>query len=183
MPLCNATDSVLCIIDVQPRLLAAMDQDEQSAVINNSAKLIQAAKQLNIPSLISEQYPSGLGNTHSVLLELATNETAIAKTVFSCYGNDEWRQQLKNTQRKQLVLAGIEAHICILQTALEAVAAGFDVFVAEDAVASRAFNNKFNAIARLRAAGVTISNTESVLCEWLRDAQHPHFKSISKLIS
>lgn len=106
----------------------------------------------------------------------------IAKTVFSCHRCDSWREQLQATQRKQLILVGIETHICILQTALEAHAAGFEVFVVEDATASRSFNNKFNAIARLRAAGIQITNTESVLFEWLQDANHPAFKSISKLI-
>lgn len=183
MQICHSNNSVLCLIDIQPRLLSAMDQDEQATLINNSAKLIQASQQLELPCLISEQYPSGLGNSHPELLELATGTPVIEKTVFSCYSCDDWREQLQTTQRKQLILAGIEAHICILQTALESHAAGFEVFVVEDAIASRSFNNKFNAIARLRAAGVQITNTESVLFEWLQDAKHPKFKSISKLIS
>ena len=180
MSLTHSNNSVLCIVDIQPRLLNPMDQDEQTALLSNS---IQASQQLELPCLISEQYPRGLGHSHPELLELAADAPVIAKTVFSCYSCDSWREQLQATQRKQLILVGIEAHICILQTALEALAAGYEVFVVEDAIASRSFNNKFNAIARLRAAGVHITNTESVLFEWLQDAKHPQFKSISKLIS
>lgn len=181
--LCSSDNSILCVVDIQPRLLTAMDQDEQSSVISNTSKLLQASRQLYIPSLVSEQYPKGLGHSHSALLEMANESPVIEKTCFSCFGSEEWRNHISQLDRKQLILVGIEAHICVLQTALEAATAGYQVYVVEDAIASRSLNNKKNAILRMQQAGITVTNTESVLFEWLKDAKHPQFKSISKLIS
>ena len=124
-----------------------------------------------------------MGHSHPDLLQLSVDVPIIEKTIFSCYSCDNWREQLQSLQRKQLILVGIEAHICILQTALEAYATGYEIFIVEDAIASRCVNNKFNAISRLRAAGIQITNTESVLFEWMKDSKHLDFKSISKLIS
>ena len=91
-------------------------------------------------------------------------------------------ETVQRSRRKQIILAGMEAHVCVLQTALELHATGLQIFVVEDAVCSRRMKNKINALARLRQAGVIVTNTESVLFEWLRDAGHEHFKTISALI-
>lgn len=180
--LANAHESVLCLIDIQPRLLAAMDQAEQAAVVTNSSKLLQAAKVLQIPRLFSEQYPQGLGQCHSALLSQAGNSPVISKTVFSCLSCEDWQHELDKLGRRQLIMTGIEAHICVAQTALEALEAGYDVHIVADAIAARGSDNKQLALTRLAHAGATINNVESVLFEWMRSAQHPDFKTISKLI-
>lgn len=178
----TAHDSILCLVDIQPRLLSSMDEDEQQALIKNTEILLKAASALGIPVVISEQYPHGLGTTHEALIELAADAPLIEKTVFSCHSNADWKQTVDSLDRRQLVIVGIEAHICVLQTAIEAKASGYTVSVVEDAIASRSFNNKFNAVARMRQHGVQISNAESVLFEWMKDASHPAFKQLSQLI-
>lgn len=172
--LVRAADSALAIIDVQERLAAVMP--ERDAVVRAAGILAEAAARLGIPVIVTEQVPKALGPT---VAELAAKMPAtcapIGKTAFSACG-------ALAIDRPQVVLAGMETHVCILQTALELVAAGKQVFVVEDAVCSRAEANRANALARMRAAGVVVTNTESVLFEWLRDSTHGEFRPISKLI-
>jgi len=152
-------------------------------VINNSAILLQAAALLNIPVLVTEQYPKGLGKTEpAVACHLPAQARHFEKTCFSCCGAAGFMDVVRGLARRHVVLAGMETHVCVLQTALELKDAGNQVFVVEDAVCSRAEANHHNALARLRQAGVIVSNTESVLFEWLRDARHAQFKQVSALI-
>jgi len=181
--LCDKTRSQLLIIDVQQRLCAAMAETVLSPLLRNTTILITAARALQIPLLITEQYPQGLGETHELIkAALPHDQTFYSKTCFSsCGARDNTPLQTADA-RTQFVLTGMEAHVCVLQTALELKQRGAAVFVVEDAVCSR-FTPQFNnAIARLRAEGVIISNTESVLFEWLRDANHPQFKALAQLI-
>lgn len=181
--LCSASESTLVIVDTQTRLAAAMPDAARARVLNNSGVLLQAAVLLNIPVLVTEQYPKGLGHTEpAVARYLPAQVQHFEKTCFSCYSAPEFREALHSSTRKQVILAGMETHVCVLQTALELNDAGNQVFVAEDAVCSRAEAHHHNALARLRQAGVIVSNTESVLFEWLRDASHAHFKQVSALI-
>lgn len=170
----RAADSALAIIDVQERLAAVMPA--RDAVVRAAGILAEAAARLGIPVIVTEQVPKALGRT---VAELAAKMPAtcapIEKTAFSACG-------ALAIERPQVVLAGMETHVCILQTALELAAAGKQVFVVEDAVCSRAEANRANALARMRAAGVVVTNTESVLFEWLRDSAHGEFRAISKLI-
>ncbi len=169
--LASAADSALVVIDIQERLAAAMPPETLAAVIRNTRILMQAAELLGIPVLVTEQYPKGLGHT---VADLPAAGTRIEKTRFSCGALDV-------IGRSQLILAGMEAHVCVLQSALE-LQATHHVFVAADAVCSRRAENRENALKRMRAAGVTVTNTESVVFEWLRDARHEHFKAISALV-
>lgn len=182
--LCASESSQLVIIDVQSRLAAAMSPAERERVIKNCGVLAQAAKLLSIPVCTTEQYPKGLGHTEPTLLEhLADTPAPLCKTCFAAAGAGQFNNQLDaHHGRHQIVLTGMETHVCVLQTALELQARGYQVFVVEDAVCSRSEANKHNALARLRQAGVVVSNTESVLFEWLRDAAHPQFKTLSALI-
>lgn len=177
--LCEQQRSQLVIVDVQERLAAAMPADAMADVEHNIGILLTAANQLNIPTLHSEQYPKGLGPTLPGLQQ-QLNEP-VEKTCFSCTAADDFATRL-DPQRPQVILCGIEAHICVLQTAIGLMEQGYQVFVVEDGVCSRQDSNKRNVLARLRQAGVQVSNTESVLFEWLRDASHPEFRSLSKLI-
>lgn len=169
------------MIDIQTRLTAAMPQETMQAAIRNSEILATAAKLLEVPALLTEQYPKGLGHTVPELLALLPNVHAVEKTVFSCMAEPAFSRQLTG-DRPQLILAGIEAHICVLQTAMDLISAGKQVYVAEDAVVSRNPANKANALARMRDAGCIVTNTESIVFEWLGKAEGDAFKAISKLI-
>lgn len=182
-PLCSAEHSQLLIIDIQERLAGAMPDKVLDKVLRNTGVLIHAARELAIPVTRSEQYPRGLGDTVSAIASALDDTVArIEKTCFSCFGADGFNALLHSRQKPQIVLTGIETHICVLQTALQLHQQGYAVYVVEDAVCSRHKQHHQNAITRLRQHGVIISNVESVLFEWLRDASHPAFKSLAKLI-
>jgi len=180
--LANPIDSQLLIIDQQTRLADAMPESEWQQVETHSKRLLEAASALNIPVIISEQYPKGLGHTVDAIKQKAGNSLCYEKTHFSCCQNTDYKKQLINNNRKQLIICGMETHVCVLQTAFEAMGSGFEVFVVTDAVCSRNIEHKNNALARLQQAGIIISNHESVLFEWLRDARHEQFKFISGLL-
>jgi nicotinamidase-related amidase len=179
--LINAGLSLLVIIDTQTKLVTAMSQEALQACIKNTGILAQAASMLAVPTIITEQYPKGLGNTVPELLVLLPNVKPIGKLSFSCLAEPKFCRQLTR-DHSQIVLSGMEAHICVLQTALDLVSAGKQVFVVEDAIISRNPANKANALARMREAGCIISNTESIVFEWLGKAEGDAFKAISKLI-
>jgi isochorismate hydrolase len=181
--LCQSPLSQLLIIDIQERLARTMGEEVLAKLVRNTTILIEAAHALAIPILRTEQYPKGLGPTlPEIVAKLPSNQTAIEKTCFSSCGATGIEDGLNKTSRTQFVIAGMEAHICVLQSAIELQQQGIQVFVVEDAICSRTKQNYKNALARLRQAGVIISNTESVLFEWLKDASHPQFKSLSRLI-
>ncbi|HDP88546.1 MAG TPA: isochorismatase family protein [Thioalkalivibrio sp.] len=181
--LCRQHDSQLLVIDIQDRLLGAMAQADRLRVLKASSALISAARLLGVPLLATEQYPRGLGATDSSLRsDLVSHGRVFEKTSFSCCGAPGLGGQLDRETHSQVVIAGIEAHVCVLQTALDLHVRGFEVFVVEDATCSRNPAHHANAMQRLRQAGVTVTNMESVLFEWMRDASHPHFKVISQLV-
>ncbi|MEE9552511.1 MAG: hydrolase [Gammaproteobacteria bacterium] len=183
LSLCNANDSALIIIDIQTRLTATMPIKVLARLKRNSSFLIKAAGLLAIPVLATEQYPKGLGPLEPEIVDvLPENTLRFEKTCFSCVGAENFMEQLENTGRKQIILMGIEAHVCVLQTAIDLLAAGFHVFVIIDAVSSRHRENYEAALQRMRHAGVTTCNAESVLFEWLRDAKHEHFKTLSAMV-
>ena len=176
-----ASLSQLILVDMQTRLTGVMPQDAAQAVIKNSGILAQAALMLEVPVIATEQYPKGLGRTIPELLTVLPNIKPVEKMTFSCMAEPKFTRHLTR-DHSQIVLAGMEAHICVLQTAMGLIAAGKQVFVAEDAIISRNPVNKANALARMRDAGCIISNTESIVFEWLGHAEGDAFKAISKLI-
>jgi nicotinamidase-related amidase len=180
---CRSEDSLLVVVDIQERLAAAMPDADLGSCLQSTSILLRAAVHLDIPVLGSEQYPQGLGETLPQIRQHYPASTSwTSKTAFSCCGADAFRDTLQRMQRGQVVLCGMESHVCVLQTALDLQQLGLQVFVAEDAVCARSRQRTLNALARLRQAGVTVTHCESVLFEWLRDAQHPQFKVISTLI-
>ena len=176
----RANLSQLVIIDMQTGLLTAMQQDAMQVVIKNCGILAQAAAMLEVPVIVSEQYPKGLGNTIPELLDFLPHIKAVEKLTFSCMAEPKFSRQLTR-DHSQVIVAGMEAHICVLQTALD-LQNYKQVFVAEDAIISRNPANKANALARMREAGCIISNTESIVFEWLGKADGDVFKAINKLI-
>jgi nicotinamidase-related amidase len=184
MPTNFVAQTALCqlvIIDMQVKLASAMPVDALQTVVKNCGILAQAANILALSTIVTEQYPQGLGETLPEILSYLPNNKAIAKTAFSAYSELKFNQQLQR-DKSQLVIVGMEAHICVQQTALALNRTGKQVFVAEDAIISRNPANKSNAIARMRDAGCVITNTESVVFEWLGNANHAAFKQISALI-
>ncbi len=178
--LCRAGESVLILVDIQERLVSAMPAGVRAQVLQNSTILAKAAAGLNVPLIVTRQYPKGLGDTVPPLAEKGA--AVIDKTSFSCCRAAGFSQALGDTKRSQIILAGMETHVCILQTALDLAASDYQVFVVEDVVCSRTKGNHRNAIRRMMECGIIVTNLESVLFEWLEDAQHPHFKGISQLI-
>lgn len=183
MSIADSNNSVLMVIDIQERLTVAMPQGVRDRVIEQVEVLLTAADCLSVPVVVTEQYPKGLGHTEPALkAKLAADAPVIEKTNFSSAKVEAVKDFLENSERKQVYLAGMETHICVLQTALDLLKQGYEVYVIEDAVSSRAKGNQFNALQRLRLAGAVITNVESLLFEWLGDASHPAFKKLAKLI-
>lgn len=180
--LLNADTSQLLIIDVQARLLPVMAAPER--VADQCNVLLAAARELLIPVTVSEQYPKGLGASDKSL-NMADAGQVMEKTAFSCIRDDTIAQRLADLRedgRHQVVIGGIESHVCVLQTALDLSDAGFDVNVVADAVSSRARKSVELALARMRDEGISIVNTEMAVFEWLKRAGTPEFKTLSRLI-
>lgn len=180
MKLLDEKDSLLLVIDIQERLVASLDKN---VIISRVGKLVDAARILGIPVLASEQYPNGLGRTIPVISgKFPAGTDVIEKTSFSLLREDGFLEKLKSYGKKQIIICGIETHICVHQTAAELIEAGFDVVVAKDACASR---NKYEfkqGIEAMQDNGAKISCVEIILFEWLRSAKHPHFKEVQALI-
>ena len=168
----------LIVIDVQERLIGAIKGGER--VVWNTSRLIRAAGLLQIPTWATEQYPLGLGPTVPALAALLP--PALSKTTFHALGADGLRAALHDGGVAHLTLAGIEAHVCVAQTALELNGMGYRVQVVADAVGSRAAFDLDTALRRLAAEGVTITSTEAVLFEWTERSDRPEFKAISALV-
>ena len=171
--------SQLLMVDIQERLLPAMS--DAALVVNNGGRLLEAARTLAVPVIVSEQYPAGLGHTVPELAKLTPSNAVHEKLEFSCFANAALRTILSATGR-QTVIFGIEAHVCVLQSALEMAAASHDVTVVVDAIGSRAAHSKEIALRRMQDAGVRLATTEMILFEWLRRAGTAEFKAISRLI-
>ncbi|HVJ32737.1 MAG TPA: hydrolase [Terriglobia bacterium] len=171
--------SQLVLIDVQEKLLPAMA--DPGGVTRQIAILLAAARAMKVPVIASEQYPAGLGRTVQEIGGQLQPGEIVEKTEFSCYANPKLRLRL-DTGPTQLVLAGVEAHVCVLQTALDLLDAGRRVFIVADATSSRRAESKSIALQRLAAAGAVIVTAEMVLFEWLRQSDRPEFKTLSRLI-
>ncbi|MCB9831772.1 MAG: hydrolase [Planctomycetes bacterium] len=171
-------DSVLLVVDLQEKLFPLMQ--EQDVLLARVQMLMRAAETLDLPILVTEQYPSGLGRTLRALDGIG-RQRRLEKTTFSCFGDEGVVAALRETRRRRLVLCGIEAHICVMQTALEALDAGWEVQVVEDAVASRLPHAAALGIARMRQAGAVTASAEGQIFEWLRRCDRPEFKSLLPL--
>ena len=175
-------DNCVCVIvDIQERLLPAMNAPEN--VLNRANLLVKGMNELSVPVVVTEQYPQGLGNTVPELAENFTENTpVIAKKSFSCFGEPAFAELMDIEKRPVMVIAGIESHVCVAQTALDALNAGYKVFLAADAVSSRKSSDVETALQQLRDAGCIIASAEAILFMLLRSANHPNFTPISKLV-
>ncbi|MBA2728491.1 MAG: isochorismatase family protein [Parachlamydiaceae bacterium] len=173
--------TALLIVDVQDKLIAL--EDRSAEVLGAIQKVIKGFQILSLPIVVTEQYPEGLGQTVSGIKSLlGPNQTYLTKTAFSCLGDFNINSALQAMEIKQWILVGIEAHVCILQTAKDLIASGKQVAVLNDAITSRSIYDFSTAIAEMRDIGVRISSVETILFELLQDSLSPEFKKISQLL-
>ena len=177
--LLNRNKTAFMVIDIQERLIPVINNKEE--LFKNTNYLIKGAEILSIPLIVTEQYPKGLGHTCKEV-ELPASQEVIEKMCFSCMLSDEVNRRLKSLNIEILVLSGVEAHICVLKTALDALKNGYEVHVAADAVSTRIPGNKPLALERMRQSGVFIASTEMVLFQLMDQSGTDEFKQISKLI-
>lgn len=178
--LMKADRSCLVIVDVQEKLTPVMDDPRR--VINGCTVLLRAAARLDIPVLIAEQYPQGLGPTMFDLREYAPEGATVTKTSYSVTEEPAFVERLDALGRDQVIMAGIETHVCVLQSALSLVDMGKEVFVVADSCSSRKPQSEELAHVRMRTAGVHLANVEMVIFEWLGKAGTPEFKELQALI-
>lgn len=173
----NREETLFLIIDIQEKLVNMLQNDDvkkQAIIIAN------AAGKLNMPVIVTEQYPKGLGNTISEIKEAITNADYIEKTEFSAY--KDISTAIENTNRKQIIIIGIETHICVLQTAFDLLNSGYEIFIVKNACGSRNIDDKNTALDRLKQAGCQIITTEMLIFELLKSSKNPYFKELQALI-
>jgi nicotinamidase-related amidase len=176
-------DFALVIIDIQERLAAAMPSAQNEAVGANAGRLIALANELQAPILVTEQYPQGLGRTLTALAEALPSQTVpLEKVAFSCMAADGFADAVKNTNRRDIILIGMETHVCVLQSVLDLIERGYHVFVPEDGVASRSEANRLRGLALMEQAGAIITSTETLMFQALGGADHPSFRTLQKLL-
>lgn len=179
MNLLNNQNTACIVVDIQERLTPALSGGGE--MIEKSRLLLQGLQALDVPLLITEQYPKGLGATVPAVKLLLGDAPVVEKTRFSAV-MPEVSAFLKQHGAKNVVLVGAEAHVCMLQTVLDLRAEGYKVYVPFECTASRQPANKENALQQMSEAGAVVSNVESVLFQLLGDAKHAAFKTVSKLI-
>ena len=181
MGILSEKDSVLLIIDVQEKLLNAVFNKE--AVEKKASIMAKAANILEIPVVITEQYPKGLGSTVSAIIDsISTPVNIFEKVSFSALDNPEIYKALKSLKRREVVIFGIETHICVSQTVNALLQKGFKVTVISDACSSRAETEHLSGLDRIKEHGASVITTETALFEWLRTSKHPKFKEVQNLI-
>ncbi len=168
------------LIDVQERLFPHIHRHDELA--NRTAILLQGLKALNVPILVTEQYVKGLGATIPPLAEQIEGIKRYEKMTFSCCGNEDFMEEIVHSKKKEIILFGIESHVCVLQTCLDLLSRGLNVVIIEDCVSSRKQSDKEIAIHRMRQEGARISTSESILFELCKAAGSDTFKQISKLV-
>jgi len=175
-------NAVLVVIDVQEKLCLAMDHKVLGKLTKNIGILLESAAELNLPVLVTEQYVKGLGETLPELKEKAVSAAYFEKMSFSCCGSAEFVARLKETGRTQVIITGMETHVCVLQTVIELRDAGFEVHVVKDALMSRSKQNWETAMEAMALTGAVPTCTESVLFQLLKVAGSDEFKKLSKLV-
>lgn len=177
-----ARDSTaLLVVDVQERFIPVIH--DAKAVVENSVVAIRASRELGIPILTTEQYPEGLGVTvPEIAVALGDAYKPSEKTAFSACGVEQVGAELRDVGAKSVVIVGIEAHVCVLQTALDLLEQGYHVFPVANAISSRTPENRTLGLERMRQSGAVIVSTEMLIFELLRDARDPHFKTLQSLI-
>ena len=173
---------VLTIVDVQERLFNAMDAERRDDMVANVKILASAARRLQVPVLLTEQYPKGLGRTLPEVKSLLADTAPIEKTAFSCAAAAEYLERLRQLGADHVVLAGLEAHVCVLLTAQDLLRQGLQVSIVADAVCSRRAASLDIGLAEARQAGAVVTSTETVVFRLLGGADSDAFRELSKLL-
>ncbi|PIS30203.1 MAG: hydrolase [Candidatus Marinimicrobia bacterium CG08_land_8_20_14_0_20_45_22] len=176
----NSKQAVLVVVDIQAKLLHVVY--DYPLVLDNLRKIITGAQVLGIPILLTEQYPKGLGATVDEVQSILNEYRPIVKQTFSCWRDPVFQEELKRQNRKQVLICGIESHICVYQTSLDLVENGFEVFCVTDAISSRTVENRMLALRNLEKAGVQMTSVEMALFEMLKNSTDPAFKQISQIV-
>jgi nicotinamidase-related amidase len=179
-PPLDTANTVLLLIDFQERLFPVMHEKEK--LLKNVIQLVKGARVLEIPIILTEQYPKGLGPTLPEIKELIPDIKPVEKICFSCTDEVTFNNALKSLNRKQVLIAGIEAHICVYQTAMALTRAGYEVQVVVDCAGSRDPENKMTAFTKFSIVGILPTTTEMALFELLKVAQGDKFKQISSIV-
>ncbi len=174
----NSDDAVLLLIDLQEKLLKVMDQSAK--VIRYTSLLLNTAKQLQIPVIVSEQYPRGLGRTLEQICEHIPEHQLIEKTTFSC--GEALLSKIADLKRNTVIVTGSETHVCVFQTVIDLLEKGYTVHVVRNAVCSRFKEDYQNGLELMKEAGAIITNAETVVFDLLKQSGTPDFKAISPLI-
>ena len=177
----DASKAVLVVIDIQERLVTAMPQEIYQRMRNTVGILVQAAGLLGIPVITTEQYPKGIGHTVPELAE-SCKGTVVEKVSFGCCGEPNFMAVLKKYGRSQVIVTGMEAHVCVYQTVLGLLEGGYHVHLVRDAVCSRNKTDFLAGVANCGEAGSVVTTAEIALFQMLQESTHEHFKAISKLI-
>jgi len=177
----EADKAVLVVIDIQERLVTAMPQKIYGKMLKTVEMLVQAAKLLGVPVVTTEQYPKGIGHTVPELAG-ACSDKVVEKVSFGCCGEPNFLGALKETGRSQVVVTGMEAHVCVYQTVLGLLEDGYHVHLLSDAICSRNKNDYLRGVENANLAGAVVSTAEIVLFQMLKGSTHEQFKAISKLI-
>ncbi len=172
-------EAVLMVIDIQERLVPAMSYGQK--VIRNTNTLISVSTNLEIPIIVTEQYPKGLGNTISEVNYNFNGVLVYEKITFSSCTN-ELINSLKQLGKKKIIITGMETHVCVFQTVRDLLAHGYQVFVVRDAICSRTKENYLNGLSLMSAMGAVVTNTETVFFDLLKEAGTPVFRELLKLI-
>ena len=175
----NKEEAVLLIIDIQERMLPAIDKVDK--VLQRNEVLVEAAKLLGVPIIVTEHNAEGLGHTVNQLSSKMTEAKVFNKNTFSAC-NKEFLDNLNNLKRKKIIVTGTETHVCVYQTVRSLLDNGFSVFLVEDAVGSRAEMTLINAIKQMKEMGAVITNTETAVFDLLKESGTPEFKALLKLI-
>jgi len=175
--------AVLVVIDVQENMLTAISTSPQDTILDKLRRLIETAKILTVPIIYTEQYPKGLGRTDErVKAWLPSDLEPIEKTTCSCWRDEAFRKALQDTHREHVIVAGLESHVCVQQTALDLLRVDYTAFLPIDAVGSRFAIDMDTAVERMRRAGVEVSTTEALIFDLIERCDHPKFKDILELV-
>jgi nicotinamidase-related amidase len=182
--LLNREDAVLVVVDIQERLVGAIDPELYRMALRNTLILVEAAATLQLPVIVTEQYPKGLGHTVAEVTGAlaSTPHQVTEKSTFSCARDESFLNALGGKGRRQVILVGMETHVCVYQTAIDLLRDGYSVFVLDDAVSSRFPHNYRSGLQAMAQAGATVVSTETALFSMLRTAGTPEFKKISSLL-
>lgn len=180
MQMLTPENTLLIVIDVQGNLARVVSESENA--IRAVSQLVQGAGLLDIPVILTAQVPEKIGHTIPEIAGLLPDQTDLPRVYFSIWQDAAVQQAIRSSGRRQLLLCGFEAHICLYQSSLDLIAEGFEVYLAADAVSSRNPHNKEIALQELSSQGVHLTTIEMALFDLLQSAQHPAFKGISRLI-